>query len=112
MVASGARVHYPGPGQFVRFGATDVEWLSAVGTHGWIAITRDQRIRYRPLEKEALMRHGVAAFAFTGGQVSAQGTVEVIMPLLVKFVRLATSERRPFLYTFGVAGRLTKLPLK
>lgn len=107
----GARLQHPGKDQLVPFGATDEQWLTVAGKHGWIAITRNQRIRYRPLEKRTLMDHGVAAFAFTGGQVSAPETALVIVPLLAKFERLAISEPHPFLYSFGITGRLTKIPL-
>jgi hypothetical protein len=36
-------------GTTVPFGAPDEVWLSHCGTHGYLALTRDQRIRYRSL---------------------------------------------------------------
>ncbi len=30
---------------------SDVEWASAVARRGWVAVTRDKRIRYRTAEK-------------------------------------------------------------
>jgi hypothetical protein len=31
-------------------GAEDRVWLRAVGDRGWVVLTKDQRLRYRPLE--------------------------------------------------------------
>lgn len=38
----------------------DEEWLEAIGRKGWIAISHDARIRYKPNELAAVERHGVA----------------------------------------------------
>jgi hypothetical protein len=82
--------------------------LAGCGTKGWIVLTRDKRIRYRTLERETLRAYGVAAFALTAGQATAEETATVIVPLLAKMVNISISEPRPFLYTFGLAGRLSR----
>ncbi len=33
----------------------DEEWLTEIGKRGWVAITRDQRIRYKPNELRAVI---------------------------------------------------------
>jgi hypothetical protein len=50
-------------------GATDEEWLSAVGPRGWIVLTKDTRIRYRAVERMALMQAGVRAFVLGSGNL-------------------------------------------
>ena len=72
MQVAGANVRRVGPD--IQKGSTDEEWLEIVGKNNWIALMRDQKIRRRRLETEALKTHGVAAFAFTGGQETAQQT--------------------------------------
>jgi hypothetical protein len=111
MVAAGSNVEHVGGG-VVPKGADDQTWLAAAGQHGWIALSRDKMIRKRRIELEALRDAGVAAFTFTGGQATAAATAEVIVPLLRKFANMATSEPKPFLYTFGLSGRLSKVKLK
>lgn len=106
---AGEIVHHVGVD--VPFGADDQEWLAAVGAHQWIAITRDQRIRYRKLEKEALKAAGVGAFTFTGGQATALETATAILSRLEKMRAIARSEPRPFLYTFGLYGPLSRVTL-
>lgn len=44
----------------------DEVWLEEVGKRGWIALTHDRRIRYRPNEREAVMRHGVPLLVIVG----------------------------------------------
>jgi hypothetical protein len=44
----------------------DEEWLEFVGARGWIAITRDARIRYKPNERAAVIHHRVALLVLIG----------------------------------------------
>ena len=44
----------------------DEVWLAAVGARGWIALTHDERIRYKPNERDAVMRHGVVLLVVVG----------------------------------------------
>lgn len=95
----------------IPFGARDHEWLERAGKDGWTALTRDQRIRYRRLEKETLKQFGVGAFTFTGGQATAAETAAAVLAHLERMRAIATSETRPFLYTFGKVGPLSRVRL-
>lgn len=44
----------------------DEQWLEAIGHRRWIAITHDGRIRYKPNELAAVMRHGVSLLVVIG----------------------------------------------
>ena len=44
----------------------DEEWLSYVGTHGWVAVTHDARIRYKPNEKKAVIDNEVRLLVIVG----------------------------------------------
>lgn len=44
----------------------DEDWLQSVGQRGWIAITHDRRIRYKPNELAAVMEHRVALLVVIG----------------------------------------------
>lgn len=46
--------------------ATDEEWLERAGSNGWTAITHDARIRYKPNELAAVIRHRVALLVVVG----------------------------------------------
>jgi hypothetical protein len=105
----GAHVEHAG-GAF-PFGTPDEIWLTACGKRNWIVLTRDQRIRRRVLEREAIRQSSAAVFALTAGQATAAETAEVITRLLAKFLNMTVSEPRPFLYTFGLSGRLSRVRL-
>jgi len=44
----------------------DEHWLRSVGERGWIAVTHDSRIRYKPNELDAVIRHRVALLVVVG----------------------------------------------
>ena len=46
--------------------ATDQDWLRMVGERGWVAITHDKRIRYKPNELNAVRLHRVALLVVVG----------------------------------------------
>lgn len=109
MLAAGANVEHAG-GAF-PFGTTDEVWLTACGERNWIVLTRDQRIRRRVLEREAIRQSAAAVFALTAGEATAAETGDVVVRLLVKFANMAVSEPKPFLYTFGLTGRVSRVRL-
>ncbi|MBL8754892.1 MAG: hypothetical protein JNK15_16425 [Planctomycetes bacterium] len=45
----------------------DPEWLASVGSRGWVVLTKDQRIRRRRVEIQALLSARVAAFVPPAG---------------------------------------------
>ena len=44
----------------------DEVWLRSIGQRGWVALTHDRRIRYKPNELSAVIRHGVALLVIIG----------------------------------------------
>jgi hypothetical protein len=44
----------------------DEEWLGVIGSRGWVAVTHDTRIRYKPNELEAVARHKVRLLVVVG----------------------------------------------
>jgi hypothetical protein len=100
------------PGVDIPFGTSDATWLSTAGSKGWIVLMRDQRVRHRALEMQALSAAGVGAFVLTAGQATARDTAALIIPRVPKLVNISRSERRPFLYTLGISGTLSRLRIR
>ncbi|MGO8976375.1 MAG: hypothetical protein ACLP0B_13775 [Steroidobacteraceae bacterium] len=73
---------------------------------------RDQRVKYRALEISALHSAGVGAFVLTAGQATAQATATVILAKLPKILNIVRSERKPFLYTLGITGALSRVKIR
>lgn len=59
---------YPGHPELpdVPRGSLDDEWLPVIGAQKLVVVTRDKRIRYRPVEKRMWMEHHVRGFVLTG----------------------------------------------
>jgi len=49
-----------------RHDTSDEEWLREIRGRGWIAVTHDGRIRYKPNELATVMQHGVALLVVVG----------------------------------------------
>lgn len=86
--------------------AADEVWLEAVGGRGWIALTHDHRIRYKPNERDAVIRHRVALLVMIGAApfpelahafVGSLSSIEHFLtrhkpPFIAKFYRPSPAE--------------------
>jgi hypothetical protein len=50
----------------------DEEWTGEIGRRGWVAVTRDARIRYSPLALSVLMSSRAQLFVLAGKLTTAQ----------------------------------------
>jgi len=50
----------------------DEEWIGEIGQRGWIAVSRDARIRYSPLALSVLMEYGTQLFVLVGKLTTAE----------------------------------------
>jgi len=50
----------------------DEDWLQLAGTRRWLAVMKDDRIRYKPSERAALVTHGVRGLVITNANLSAE----------------------------------------
>ena len=84
----------------------DDEWLDVVGTEGLVVITRDQRIRYKPVEKRMWVERRVRGFVLTGR--ASQSTSDSLSLLEHHWTKMATIvEARPegpWMYAVTQAG--------
>jgi uncharacterized protein with PIN domain len=78
--------------------APDPEWLTAAGDNGWIIITRDERIRYRIAEKQAIRRAKARAFVLAAhGDLRAEFLAEIFLKALPRVREIVAKTRPPFL---------------
>ena len=66
----------------------DEDWLEATGQRGWIAVTHDGRIRYKPNELAAVMRHRVPLLVLIGHAPYPQlaHTFVATLPRIMRFI--------------------------
>ena len=74
----------------------DEVWLEQVGRRGWIALTHDRRIRYKPNERDAVMRHGVALLVIVGA-APYPDLARAFVTTLPRIERFLGSHRPPFI---------------
>jgi len=74
----------------------DETWLETVGNRGWVALTHDQNIRYRPNEKAAVVRHGVRLLVIVGDAPYAQ-LAESFVATLPRIERFLARHSAPFI---------------
>lgn len=95
-------VVYPGHPDLpnVPRGCLDDDWLPLIGAHMLVVITRDQRIRYRPVEKQLWVEHQVRGFVLTGRR--SQSTADSLVVIDRHWRRIeeiiSTQPKGPWMY--------------
>lgn len=69
-------------------GTQDVEWLKEAGANGWVVVTRDDRIRYNQLEKQAVIAARLRFFSITSSSLTGEEAAALILSALDKVSRL------------------------
>jgi hypothetical protein len=77
----------------------DESWLRDAGEHGWVVLTKDDAIRRRPAERDAMIQASVRVVCLTTAQLRGADQIE-------RFVsnrhRIARQSRKPGPYIYGV----------
>jgi hypothetical protein len=94
LVSAGARVQ--GHRDHFRHDELDAVWLAEVAARGWVILTRDRRIRYRPLEKQAVLASGARLFSVVAGNLTGSDLAALLVRHLSRIVAVASSTPAPF----------------
>jgi hypothetical protein len=89
--------------------ALDEDWLSEVGERGWIVLTKDDRIRYRPAALEAYRRNKVRVFIFGSGEMKAQEMADAFIKALPRISRVVRNNPAPFFARISRIGLVSLL---
>jgi PIN like domain len=87
----------------------DVDLFPAVAAEGWVFLTQDARIRYRPAEANALREAGLKTFVLVTANLSAERTVEILEKARRRIERVALREDAPFIYRVGKDGSVKRV---
>ena len=85
----------------------DRVWLRTVGEYGWVVLTKDQRLRYRPLEIGALRASNARVFVLTAGNLRGGEIAAVFLAALPRMCRVLHSRRGPFVARVSQSARVT-----
>ena len=86
-------------GELVGQGSSDETWLRDVGARGWVVLMKDDAIRRRPAERDALLDGGVRAFCLTNAQLRGEEQARRFVENRYRILRQAA---RPGPYIYGV----------
>lgn len=84
----------------------DEEWLAEIGRRGWIVITRDLRIRYRMVEREAVLANDVRVISLTARRLSAEDLGRAFATAARAVERFVAATPGPFIATMSAGGDL------
>jgi hypothetical protein len=86
-------------GEHVAQELEDERWLADAGSHGWVVLMKDDAIRRRPAERDALAAANVRAFCLTNAQLRAETQSARFVGNLKRILRQA---EKPGPYIYGV----------
>jgi hypothetical protein len=82
-------------------------WLAAVGQRKWVVLTKDQRLRYRPLEIAALRSSGARVFVLVAGNLRGGEIASVFVAALPAMCRILHTHEGPFIARVAKSGKVT-----
>jgi len=87
--------------------AKDEVWLPEVGKRGWVVLTKDDRIRYRPTELAAVIDAHVALFALASGNLNGEEMAQAFVAALPRMTRVLAKYRPPFIAKVTRSGEVS-----
>jgi hypothetical protein len=84
-------------GETVAQELEDEQWLRDAGERGWIVLMKDDAIRRRPSERDALAEAGVRAFCLTNANLRAVEQTARFVDCLDRILRQSTKSG-PYIY--------------
>ncbi|MCS7026839.1 MAG: hypothetical protein NZV14_18730 [Bryobacteraceae bacterium] len=85
----------------------DHVWLAEVGSRKWVVLTKDQRLRYRPLEIAALRASGARVFVLVAGNLRGCEIAAVFVGALPAICRILHAHDGPFVARVAKSGKIT-----
>lgn len=88
----------------------DEVWIEEVSSKGWVILTKDQRIRRRYRELQAVMLSAARVFTMTSGNMPGDEMGRLFVAHLDQMERLAESLPPPFMATISREGMRVVIP--
>jgi len=76
----------------------DAVWLTAAAARNWIVLTKDERIRYRPLELRALESARLRAFIVICGNIRGIDAAAILLKAMRRILAIVAIHKGPFIY--------------
>ena len=90
---------------------SDAKWLREIGERGWLILSRDLRIRYNDVEKQAIRESGASFFALTPKKTSSPELASIVLKAMNRILRCAEQHNSPYIARIYRDGRIKEVEL-
>jgi hypothetical protein len=90
-------------------GTQDVVWLTALAELQWVVLTKDERIRYRPLELKAFREAGLRIFVLVAGSLRGVEIADVFASAIDRIIQRCEEDDGPCLYYLYKNGSIRRV---
>jgi hypothetical protein len=87
----------------------DEEWAKQTGEAGWVTLSKDLETRYKPNEREAIVRHKAHIFQFTRGNWTSDMMIDAFSGAKKSVARLLNKRPGPFIARINKKGEITRV---
>jgi hypothetical protein len=87
----------------------DDVWLAAVAARKWVVLTKDEKIRYRPSELQALRVAASRAFIVIAGNLRGADTAALLLRAMPRIVAVVRDTKGPFIYYVYKNSRVARM---
>lgn len=82
----------------------DASWLKQIGDKRFFLVTRDERVRFNPIELSALKQNNVGAFFVGGKNLTRCAIIQQVVRNWPRIKELSAKTKLPFLYRIPPSG--------
>lgn len=85
-------------------GGADQDWIPQAARRGWVLISKDKRIRKRPIELQALIQAKARFFYLRYGDLTKQESADAFITAYPKMLRILENTAPPFIARVSPSG--------
>jgi len=93
----------------LRRGVDDEQWAKETGEAGWVTLSKDIEIRYKPNEREAIVRYKARVIQFTRGNWTSDQMIVAFVEARRRIERLLNKQPGPFIARISKKGEITRV---
>ncbi|MGC4048344.1 MAG: hypothetical protein QM757_01330 [Paludibaculum sp.] len=86
------------------YGREDHEWIPMAARRGWVIVSKDKRIRSRPLEYQALLASKARFFYLRYGDLTKEASAEAFITAYPKMLKILDGTHPPFIARISPSG--------
>ena len=90
-------------------GIDDEQWAKETGTAGWVVISKDIETRYKPNEREAIVRYKTRVIQFTRGNWTSEQMIAAFTEARRRVEKLLNKQPGPFIARISKKGEITRI---